>query len=118
MSSEGTIIPFDPTPNGEPLEIPKSPEQLLKESELRNMGLVEYILLLEKICKSCMLHAGRRYEELSYLITPHSEQTMDVLAQICIATAPICGDVEEMKMGGVPEKIIEMITERETEDAG
>jgi len=112
-------IPFK-MPEGSDIATPeaekKTPAQLLQESEYRNMGLVEYVLLLEKICKSCLFRAAREHESLSLIIAPHTEKTMDVLAQICIATAPVCGDVEEMKAGGVTEKIMEMLTEREDED--
>lgn len=81
-------------------EIPKkkSHRQILRESEQRNIALVEYIEVLENICRTVCDKAARRYEDLSLIVTPGTVAARDTLAQICVYTAPICQDVEKMNL--------------------
>ena len=73
-------------------------KQQLGQSERRNLGLVEYIKTLEAISKQVLLMAANRYDDFDLVVTPQGEEFKEVLAAICTVIAPVCSDVEDMKL--------------------
>jgi len=72
--------------------------QKLAQSEERNIGLVKYVQHLEWVCKQVLLIAAKKHEEYDTIITPEGEKFKPCLADICRLVAPVCQDVEAMKL--------------------
>lgn len=73
-------------------------KQQLKQSEKRNLGIIKYVLTLEAMCKQVLLMAANKYDDLDLVVTPQGEEFKTVLAAICTTVAPVCADVEDMKL--------------------
>ena len=76
----------------------KSLRQQLKESEQRNMAAIQYIQVLEKVCKDVLVYSAECHEKLEIIVVPGMEFALKTLEQICIHVAPVCGDVEDIKL--------------------
>lgn len=76
----------------------KSWHQRYRESEVRNIELVKYVEVLEGICKQILVYAAKQHDDMSMIVVPGTEGAIEVLEQICICVAPVCGDVEDMQI--------------------
>ena len=80
--------------------------QKLRESEQRNVAAIQYIELLEKVHREVLVYAAECYDKLSIIVVPGMEFALKALEQICIATAPICQDAEDLYLPPGAEKIL------------
>ena len=90
-------IPF-PVGGATPTGGKKSVRERLKESEARAIGLVKYAVALEETIKTVLDYSSECYAKLEVIITPGIADALKALEQICIVTAPICQDVEDMQL--------------------
>jgi len=84
-------------------------KQQLKQSEGRNLGLVEYIQTLEEISKQVLLITASTFDDIGVILTPEGERMQQPLAAICTLIAPVCSDVEDIKLP--PPVIAKMVKE-------
>ena len=84
-------------------------KQQLNLSEQRNVGLARYLQEIENRCKNILVAVSNKYDELNIILTPESQEFRKLLADICVWLAPICTDVEDMKLPA--EAIAQLVKE-------
>jgi len=72
------------------------------------LGIVAYVQALEAVCKQVLLMAANKYDDLDLVVTPQGEEFKEVLAAVCTTVAPVCADVEDMKL---PPMVIAKLVE-------
>ena len=100
----------------------QSVRERLRASEERVIAAVEYITLLEGLCKQVLYYSAECHEKLSAIIMPGSEGALKAMEQISICVAPVCGDVQDVKLPPQSLKSLiemgaEIVHEQEDPDA-
>ena len=76
----------------------KSLRQALKESEQRNVALVQYIEALESQMKEIFLRSAQEHDAIRLILSPRISKLKKALADICCVAVPFCQEAEEMKL--------------------
>ena len=86
-----------------------SVREQLKQSELRNQGLSEYLEVMQRTCKDIFRVCAEQHEEMRLIILPGQRGAKKVFSEICTALVPIAiDDVNELRKFIHPELAAEI----------
>lgn len=84
-------------------QTPRTPKKVswrkkLEASEERNIVLAKTVEAFNVTLREALVYAAECHEQLSLILIPGCEPALKALSQICMHLAPLCQDVENIRL--------------------